>query len=522
MQKKKKMTGAEYEAHQKAFEAKKAAQQRAFASTSLHDVMDMMGYGSTAKSGGSRHIKYSVNGAVFNCMRDGDSFGIITGEVPSFMTIRPGKSGVGGSGALALYRAVNDLTGSAMSYGEACDSFAQKVCPETLSDKFKLTKEELREAAEQTKERKKQQLALQKEREEKRLSKKVSPEDLPAYNPAGEEMLFRYLTENREFSKEVAKQLMDSRVVYPALVEDSFGTRKFKNHHIISPSVDIETGEVFGYADITIRKDRNKEVDEYNVWQKTFAKNEGLFTDSVVPICAVTDKTKKICVSESVMDGIAYGALKGFPQDEAIVTTGGARIPHPVIRYCKKHGLELKTIPDNDIAGRIIATRTMEACRDAGVKCSFEIPSSGEILLNFDEKNPKSQERVEQVKQLADSHNFKCEEVWDEQSELFHLKVENNKTICRHLNDLKPELLKEKQVKELDLNKDKYPDGIPHGAKDTIKAPSSIQIEYYNKDWNDLLKFQNMQAELSAAGSSLESKALKELEASLRPPAMTI
>ena len=112
-------------------------QQLAFNSLSLDEVMKICGY--SGEAAGAQHLKYKVNGVLFNCEKNGKRFGFPNGDALSFT----GKKG--GIGALNLFRAVNEVEGTVLSYPDACTLLAKEVCPASLETNFHITDEARKE-----------------------------------------------------------------------------------------------------------------------------------------------------------------------------------------------------------------------------------------------------------------------------------------------------------------------------------------------------------------------------------------
>lgn len=466
------------------------AQQSAFDVTSLTQVMEICGFGELGEKSGNTHMKYNVNGILFHLQNNSKNYSILSGDRASFMK---GKR-PGGIGALSLYRAVQELTGNQMDYPTACNSLASHVCPRTLDKDFKITEEE-QQRLQAIRKANQDRIKAEREKEEKeRIAKRIPAEKLPPFNEKGLRPAFRFLTETRQLPEDISSALLESRTVYPTQIEHSTRDgRAYKAYHLIAPSINIETGENFGYADITIGLDSNRTFEEQKAWVKKFAKNEGSFTDSVVPITTGTENTDTVVVTESLLDGVSYGVLEGFPDNQAIYSTAGARIPHDVISYCKKNGYKLHMALDNDIAGRRVTAGTIEECNKHGVSCSFTLPKEGRIELALDPKNPEFEEYLKNLR----SHLEKIgsNEDWEVNPETQEasITVKNTRTTCRFLNEMRQSVAKNKMELERGLNKDRYPNyphGVPKGAKDVKKARKVLDITFRNKDWNDTLRNQ--------------------------------
>ena len=96
---------------------------------------------------------------------------------------------------------------------------------------------------------------------------------------------------------------------------------RIKQTHIIAPIVEIGTSSLWVCRHHP-GVQKGKDITEYDAIKKTFAHNAAS-TRGVTVISGVNDKTKKMTICESLLDGIAYGQLKGFPEDECIVSTAG-------------------------------------------------------------------------------------------------------------------------------------------------------------------------------------------------------
>ena len=149
-------------------------------------------------------------------------------------------------------------------------------------------------------------------------------------------MALRYLHENRKFPKGLAKSLLEGRVLYPAYIKNKLG---FKQTHIIAPIVEIGTSEACGYADITLGVQKGKDITEYDAIKKTFAHNEGLPTRGVTVISGVNDKTKKMTICESLLDGIAYGQLKDSLKMSALSVPQGYACQNPLLTTARSRAL---------------------------------------------------------------------------------------------------------------------------------------------------------------------------------------
>lgn len=468
---KKKMTKEEFERQKKEFEARRDMQQLAFNSLSLDEVMRICGY--SGEPAGAQHLKYKVNGVLFNCEKNGKRFGFPNGDALSFT----GKKG--GIGALNLFRAVNEVEGTVLSYPDACTLLAKEVCPASLETNFHITDEARKELelrrAKMAQKSAKEAAAAQAEKEKKR----IHWDQMPPYSAKHEHMALRYLHENRKFPKGLAKSLLEGRVLYPAHIKNKLG---FKQTHIIAPIVEIGTSEACGYADITLGVQKGKDITEYDAIKKTFAHNEGLPTRGVTVISGVNDKTKKMTICESLLDGIAYGQLKGFPQDECIVSTAGVRVPEPTINYCKEQGLEVKTALDNDIAGRKFSKKIEDYCQSIGVPSSMEFPKDGRIKLTFDKENPHTAGNISSIQTACKQSNIDFDLQADESGSKLQTTLPNTRTMCRALNSVLV------RMERLKLKKEDRP----------------IQVAYHRKDWNDLLK-ENMAKEIEYENRNLDA-----------------
>jgi len=476
---KKKMTKQEFERQKKEFETRRDMQQLAFNSLSLDEVMKMCGY--SGEPAGAQHLKYKVNGILFNCEKNGKRFGFPNGDALSFT----GKKG--GIGALNLFRAVNEVEGNVLSYPDACTLLAREVCPESLDTNLSISDEDKKrlelKRAEVAKKAAKEAAAAEAEKEKKRLHWN----QLPPYSAKHEHMALRYLHENRKFPKGLAKSLLEARVLYPAHIKNKLG---FKQTHIIAPIVEIGTSEACGYADITLGVQKGKDITEYDSIKKTFAHNEGLPTRGVTVISGINDKTKKITICESLLDGIAYGQLKGFPKDECIVSTAGVRVPEPTINYCKEQGLEVKTALDNDIAGRRFSKKIEDYCQSIGVPSSMEFPKDGRIELSFDKENSHTAGNISSIKTACQQSKLDFQLQEDPSGSKLQATLPNTRTVCRALNSVLV------RMERLKLKKEDRP----------------IQVAYHRKDWNDLLK-EDMAKEIE-----LENRNLDALQKELADP----
>ena len=223
---------------------------------------------------------------------------------------------------------------------------------------------------------------------------------------------------------------------------------------------------------------------------KKFAKNEGTFTDSVVPITTGTERTDQIVVTESFLDGVSFGIIEGFPENQAIYSTAGARVPHEIISHCKKEGLELHMALDNDIAGRRVTAETMRECKKHEVPCTYSLPENGTIEVSLDPENPISRDFYRRIQKHLEKEGKPTDWSIDQENSEASILMENTRGACRLLHEMQPEVSRDKLARERELNKEKYPNGIPKGAKDAVRARKAMERTFHNKDWNDELKRQ--------------------------------
>ncbi len=289
-----------------------------------------------------------------------------------------------------------------------------------------------------------------------------------------------YLTKRRFLPEALVDAAMAQNVAYPAesiiYKKGSDGERRpengiqFKHPAICFPIAGLKTRAPIAYQLKVIYQDpvlakRYKGKDSYNF---------GPVNQGFMMIGDLNEKTRNIVLTEAAIDGLSKWALHRYDEHTCIMATTGTRSPENLIQYCKEHSIELTTALDNDCAGRSMAKKIAERCRELGVKHRDEVVEPAEIGLALKD-DEKGRERLHCTEAFCYEHKvvFKTLPVangW------LRLRIDNTHDACDQVFGLQKEDRK-------DAN-DRW---RANGNKEELNR-KSVEVEYFNKDWNDTLK----------------------------------
>ena len=298
--------------------------------------------------------------------------------------------------------------------------------------------------------------------------------------------------EKPEFAEKAAlaeKEWAAARALAPDTVPVKFERpkpgREDRNyyHSIATPmlsyeDIDLPKKRILGFSHRAIQElAAGDGVDKKN-WTDGNPKTAG---GAIIGI--LSPATKTVVVTESPIEGAAFYEVHTPDPSVCVIGICGEGMPTPLIQAIKPYGISVVSAFNNDFAGRKFASQMAALCKDAGLPHHVHLPKNGTFTLAAVD-NDENRRRVEVIKKTAVA----------EKTEFSHLETEKGGLNIR--------------VGSSDATTSLAKDFYDHNRKQGL----SCEVEYHDKDWDDVLRARAFGLERETGGHQSHPTAKVEVE----------